>query len=84
MSADQVRQFTVAADDDGIRLDRWFRRNLPEASFGQVSRWARRTRSTRSKSTSTAVSTCGDVCLDITMCSAVRRRSKWECKSVVA
>lgn len=41
MSTDQVRQFTVAADDDGIRLDRWFKRNLPEASFGQVSRWAR-------------------------------------------
>jgi len=36
-----VRSFTVAPDDDGIRLDRWFRRNLPEASFGQVSRWAR-------------------------------------------
>jgi 23S rRNA pseudouridine955/2504/2580 synthase len=37
----EVRQFTVAADDDGIRLDRWFRRNLPEASFNMVSRWAR-------------------------------------------
>jgi 23S rRNA pseudouridine955/2504/2580 synthase len=41
MSADQVRTFAVAPDDDGIRLDRWFRRNLPEVSFGQVSRWAR-------------------------------------------
>jgi len=41
MSDTQVRQFTVSADDDGIRLDRWFKRNLPEASFGQVSRWAR-------------------------------------------
>jgi 23S rRNA pseudouridine955/2504/2580 synthase len=40
MSAD-VRQFTVAADDDGIRLDRWFKRHLPEASFNLVSRWAR-------------------------------------------
>jgi 23S rRNA pseudouridine955/2504/2580 synthase len=40
VSAD-VRTFTVSAEDDGIRLDRWFRRNLPEASFGMVSRWAR-------------------------------------------
>ena len=37
----QVRQFTIAPDDDGIRLDRWFRRNLPDASFNIVSRWAR-------------------------------------------
>ena len=37
----EVRQFTVAPDDDGIRLDRWFKRNLPEASFNIVSRWAR-------------------------------------------
>ena len=41
MSADQVRTFAVTDEDDGIRLDRWFRRNLPEVSFGQVSRWAR-------------------------------------------
>ena len=40
-AAEQVRQFTVADDDDGIRLDRWFRRNLPQASFGTVARWAR-------------------------------------------
>jgi 23S rRNA pseudouridine955/2504/2580 synthase len=37
----EVRQFTVAADDDGIRLDRWFKRHLPEVSFNTVSRWAR-------------------------------------------
>ncbi|MEZ0495224.1 RluA family pseudouridine synthase [Sphingomonas sp. IW22] len=37
----QVRQFTVDADDDGIRLDRWFKRHLPDASFNLVSRWAR-------------------------------------------
>lgn len=37
----EVRQFTVSADDDGIRLDRWFKRNLPDASFNLVSRWAR-------------------------------------------
>lgn len=39
--SEQVRTFTVTDEDDGIRLDRWFRRNLPEISFGQVSRWAR-------------------------------------------
>jgi 23S rRNA pseudouridine955/2504/2580 synthase len=36
-----VRSFTVAPDDDGIRLDRWFKRHLPESSFNLVSRWAR-------------------------------------------
>lgn len=36
-----VRQFTVGIDDDGIRLDRWFKRHLPDASFNIVSRWAR-------------------------------------------
>jgi 23S rRNA pseudouridine955/2504/2580 synthase len=42
MSVEQnVRQFTVAIDDDGIRLDRWFKRHLPDASFNIVSRWAR-------------------------------------------
>jgi len=35
------REYTITAEDDGIRLDRWFRRHLPEASFNQVSRWAR-------------------------------------------
>ncbi|HEX8535702.1 MAG TPA: RluA family pseudouridine synthase [Allosphingosinicella sp.] len=40
MSSD-VRQFTVSAEDDGIRLDRWFKRNLPETSFNLVSRWSR-------------------------------------------
>ena len=40
-AAEQVRQFIVSEEDDGIRLDRWFRRNLPEASFGTVARWAR-------------------------------------------
>ena len=36
-----IRQFVVAPDDDGIRLDRWFKRHLPDASFNIVSRWAR-------------------------------------------
>jgi 23S rRNA pseudouridine955/2504/2580 synthase len=42
MSAEaNVRQFTVGVDDDGIRLDRWFKRHLPDTSFNIVSRWAR-------------------------------------------
>ncbi|UZK67625.1 RluA family pseudouridine synthase [Sphingomonas sp. M1-B02] len=36
-----VRQFVVAADDDGIRLDRWFKRHLADINFNLVSRWAR-------------------------------------------
>ena len=36
-----VRQFTVGPDDDDIRLDRWFKRHLPDIPFGTVSRWAR-------------------------------------------
>ncbi|MEP6393915.1 MAG: RluA family pseudouridine synthase [Alteripontixanthobacter sp.] len=39
--ADNVRQFTVTPDDSGIRLDRWFKRNLPQIGFATVSRWAR-------------------------------------------
>lgn len=37
----EVRTFIVEAEDDGIRLDRWFKRHLPEVSFNTVSRWAR-------------------------------------------
>lgn len=36
-----VRQFTISDDDDGIRLDRWFKRHMPDVSFNLVSRWAR-------------------------------------------
>lgn len=36
-----VRQFHVSADDDGIRVDRWFKRHMPDVSFAVVSRWAR-------------------------------------------
>ena len=36
-----IRHFKVEPDDDGIRLDRWFKRHLPDASFNLVSRWAR-------------------------------------------
>ena len=38
---DNVRQFTVSEDDNNIRLDRWFKRNLPQVGFATVSRWAR-------------------------------------------
>jgi len=37
----EPRTFTVTDDDDGIRLDRWFKRHMPEVSFNMVSRWAR-------------------------------------------
>ncbi len=37
----ETRNFTVTEDDDGIRLDRWFKRHMPDVSFNLVSRWAR-------------------------------------------
>ena len=40
MSQD-VRQFTVSEEDDGIRLDRWFKRNLPDTNFTIVAKLAR-------------------------------------------
>ncbi len=39
--AQGIREFTVSPDDDGVRLDRWFKRILPDTSFNDVSRWAR-------------------------------------------
>ncbi len=36
-----VRQFAIGYDDDGIRVDRWFKRHLPETSFTAVAKWAR-------------------------------------------
>ena len=36
-----VRSFRVEADDDCIRLDRWFKRHLPDTSFTTVAKWAR-------------------------------------------
>ena len=36
-----ARTFVVGEDDDGIRLDRWFKRHMPDLSFNIVSRWAR-------------------------------------------
>ena len=38
--ADQC-SFTITDDDDGIRLDRWFKRHQPDISFNLVSRWSR-------------------------------------------
>src|SRR3954466_2252012 len=37
----EPRTFTVSDDDDGIRLDRWFKRHMPDVSFNLVSRWSR-------------------------------------------
>lgn len=37
----EPKTFTVHPDDDGIRLDRWFKRNQPEVSFTTVAKWAR-------------------------------------------
>lgn len=37
----ETRSFVVSEEDDGIRLDRWFKRNMPDVSFNLVSRWAR-------------------------------------------
>ncbi|NJC34703.1 23S rRNA pseudouridine955/2504/2580 synthase [Sphingomonas jejuensis] len=37
----EARSFTVGPDDDGIRLDRWFKRHMEDLGFAQVSRWAR-------------------------------------------
>src|SRR3546814_17848215 len=41
MSAYEVRQFRVSADDDGIRLDRGFKRHMAEATYTVVAKWAR-------------------------------------------
>jgi 23S rRNA pseudouridine955/2504/2580 synthase len=37
----EIRTFIVAPDDDDIRLDRWFKRHLPDTSFTTVAKWAR-------------------------------------------
>ena len=36
-----AQTFTVSEDDDGIRLDRWFKRHKPDISFTVVAKWAR-------------------------------------------
>jgi 23S rRNA pseudouridine955/2504/2580 synthase len=35
------RQFTIAPEDDGIRLDRWFQRHMADVSYLTVAKWAR-------------------------------------------
>ena len=40
-TAGRAKTFKVAEDDDGIRLDRWFKRHAPDISFNIVSLWAR-------------------------------------------
>ena len=32
---------TISADDDGIRLDRWFKRHRPDVPFVLIAKWAR-------------------------------------------
>ncbi len=39
--SDTVRQFIVQKDDHDVRLDRWFKRHLPQIGFATISRWAR-------------------------------------------
>ena len=38
---EEVRLFTVDENDAGARLDRWFKRHLPQIGFATISRWAR-------------------------------------------
>jgi hypothetical protein len=59
--SETVRQFNVKADDDGVRLDRWFKRHLPEVSFAMISRWAR-TESTASAPIRPTASSPGRPC----------------------
>ncbi|WP_133364777.1 RluA family pseudouridine synthase [Qipengyuania sediminis] len=40
-TGNDVRLFTVGEDDAGARLDRWFKRHLPQIGFATISRWAR-------------------------------------------
>ncbi|SCA55269.1 Pseudouridine synthase [Candidatus Terasakiella magnetica] len=37
-----VKQVTVSADDDDIRLDRWFKRHYPELSYGRLEKLLRK------------------------------------------
>lgn len=38
----EVQQVTVARDDDGIRLDRWFKRHFPEVTHGRLEQFLRK------------------------------------------
>ncbi|MCA8931505.1 MAG: RluA family pseudouridine synthase [Rhodospirillaceae bacterium] len=37
----QVRHHTIAEEDDGLRIDRWFRRHVPELGHGRLERLLR-------------------------------------------
>lgn len=41
MNDQTARTAIVSAEDDGIRLDRWFKRHMADVPFATVSRWAR-------------------------------------------
>ena len=36
-----VRHMEVSADDDDIRVDRWFKRHFPNVPYGQLAKWLR-------------------------------------------
>ena len=36
-----VRHVAVADDDDGVRVDRWFKRHFPNVPYGQLAKWLR-------------------------------------------
>lgn len=36
-----VRHIAVKADDDGVRVDRWFKRHFPDVPYGQLAKWLR-------------------------------------------
>jgi 23S rRNA pseudouridine955/2504/2580 synthase len=41
MSGTSPMQSVIAADDDGIRLDRWFKRHRPDVPHALLARWTR-------------------------------------------
>lgn len=36
-----VRHIAVSDDDDGVRVDRWFKRHFPDVPYGQLAKWLR-------------------------------------------
>ncbi len=40
-AASGVRHVEVAPDDDGVRVDRWFKRHYPDIGYGQLAKWLR-------------------------------------------
>ena len=36
-----VRHVEVAPDEDGMRVDRWFKQHFPEVPYGQLAKWLR-------------------------------------------